>query len=152
MHSTRGLTLIELVITVAIIGILAAIAYPSYQDYARRSNRAVAKTTLLEVQSRQDSYFSDRKRYATDLTDLTYPAATTFFLLNTGDTAADDASKTAIYSITIGNLQPAAEPTRYTLTATPINLQAADTKCGALTLRSTGRKTAQGTGGADCWR
>lgn len=151
MHNIRGLTLIELVITVAIIGILASIAYPSYQDYVRRSNRSVAKTILMEVQSRQDTYFSDRKRYASDLTDLTYPAKTTFFITNTSDTSPTN-NGTAIYSITIGNLLPATEPTRYTLTATPLNQQAADTKCGVLTLKSTGKKTASGVGGADCWR
>lgn len=152
MQSTRGLTLIELVITVAILGILAAIAYPSYQEYARRGNRTVAKTLLLEIQSRQDTYFTDRKRYASDLRDLAYPAQTTIFLQNTGDTTSDDVLKTAIYSIAIGSLQPAATPTRYSVTATPLNQQVADTKCGTLTLKSTGKKTASGTGGADCWR
>lgn len=60
----RGFTLIELMITVAIIGILASIAYPSYQQYILRSNRAEAQAYLMDLAQRQQLFLLDARRYA----------------------------------------------------------------------------------------
>ncbi len=153
MKKQNGVTLVELMVVVMVIGILSAIAYPSYQKYARRTNRVMAKTVMMEVQSREESYFSDRKRYADDLTKLSYPAATTFYITNTGDTSAST-SGTAIYSITLSatTATGASGPTSYSIAAAPLNTQTRDTDCGTLTLKSTGKKIASGNAGADCWR
>src|ERR687891_2609719 len=69
-----GFTLIELMIVVVIIGILAAVAYPQYRDFALRSNRAEAKALLVDAAARQERFFSDNNSYADDMTDLGYGA------------------------------------------------------------------------------
>lgn len=75
-RATGGFTLIELMIVVAIIGILAMIAVPSYDRYVVRSNRAVAKQFLLSVASKQEQYVLDARTYATTLTALGLTAPT----------------------------------------------------------------------------
>ena len=65
-----GFTLIELMITVAIAGIFAAMAYPSYQNYLLKNRRGAAQTFLLQVAQRQQRYFLDNHSFATDLTTL----------------------------------------------------------------------------------
>ncbi|MGH8457245.1 MAG: type IV pilin protein [Stenotrophobium sp.] len=146
MNRQTGFTLMELVIAVAIIGILAAIALPSYQQYVMRGNRTVAKNLLMDISSREESYFGDRKQYAASLANLNYAAATVFVNASGVTSATDDGSN--IYSVTLS----AATATTYTITATPINRQTNDNLCGALSLDSTGNKTAAGSNGSGCWQ
>lgn len=61
----RGFTLIELMITVAVVAILVAIAYPSYQAYTVRSNRAAAQAALMDIAQREQQYLLDQRAYAT---------------------------------------------------------------------------------------
>lgn len=63
-----GFTLIELMVVVAVIGILAAVAVPNYHSYVVRANRAAAKQFVLEVASKQEQYRLDARNYATDIT------------------------------------------------------------------------------------
>jgi type IV pilus assembly protein PilE len=65
-----GITLIELMIVVAIIGILAAVAYPSYQEHVRKSNRAEAQAFMMDIAQRQQQYLLEARRYAKDLDEL----------------------------------------------------------------------------------
>ncbi|MGQ0522222.1 MAG: type IV pilin protein [Betaproteobacteria bacterium] len=67
MNANRGMTLIELMIVVAIIGILAAVAYPSYEAYIIRSNRSAAQQMMLKIASRQEQYRLDAKSYTATL-------------------------------------------------------------------------------------
>ena len=65
LTGARGFTLMELVVTMTIIAILAAIAIPSYSQYITRSKMRVAQTALMEAAVRQQSYLLDRRVYAT---------------------------------------------------------------------------------------
>jgi type IV pilus assembly protein PilE len=108
-------------ITVAIIGILAGVAYPSYQDYVRRGNRSAAQTFMLTIAQRQEQYLTSNRAYASTLTalKLTPPTETV-----------------GKYSFTL--TVPAA--TQYTITATPQGTQAVSGRFDALTLNNLGQK------------
>lgn len=68
--SIRGVTLIELMIVLAIVGILAAIAVPAYSKYMNKSRRADAQALLMEIATRQELYFTDARSYAPTITAL----------------------------------------------------------------------------------
>lgn len=135
----QGFTLIELMITVAIVGILAAVAYPSYIQYIVRANRSAAESFILGVANRQEQYSLDVRQYATTLTLLGYANIPTEVSSN--------------YVISIAADNTVAPPT-YTVTATPTGNQlSVDTKCANLTIDQTGTKGISGTGTvATCWQ
>lgn len=121
MKLQKGFSLIELMIVVVIVGILAAVAFPSYQSYVVKSNRAAAQAFMVDVASREKQYLLDARVYATDLTTL-------------GMTAPTDVSDH--YAISVS--APVATPPSFTITATPTS--ARQTADGALTLDSDGTK------------
>lgn len=133
---SRGFTLIELMITVAIVGILAAIAFPSYQNQILKSHRTDGKTKLLEVAQRQERYYTDNNTYATNLTLLGY-------------SSSPANSDNGYYSISAA-AGSSGIASSYVLTATRLGSQTSDMTCGNLTLSSTGVKGATGTS-TDCW-
>jgi type IV pilus assembly protein PilE len=65
MRNTRGFTLIELMITVVVVGILAAIAYPSYQTYMQKTRRSEAQQLMLAISARQAQFIIDARGYST---------------------------------------------------------------------------------------
>lgn len=71
-----GFTLIELMVTVAIIGILLAVAVPSYQKYVMRGNRAAAQAAMMDIANRQQQYLLSNRAYTNSLTTLNYSAPT----------------------------------------------------------------------------
>ena len=100
-----GFSLLELMIVVAIVAILAAVAYPSYKQHIVRNNRAVAQQYLLEVSSLQHQFILDTRTYATTLAALgTTPIAR----------VSDN------YTVTIGAVDNSASPPTFTLQAAPI--------------------------------
>jgi type IV pilus assembly protein PilE len=119
----RGFTLIELVVAIAIIGIIASIALPSYLEYVKKGRRAAAQSHLMDVAQRQQQYLLDTRSYAASLSalDLTTPSDVSGF-----------------YTITIAVGEGG--PPSFTATATPISgsAQASDP---TLTLSSSGAKT-----------
>lgn len=72
--SNRGFTLIELMISVAIIGVLVSIVFPSYQQYVIESRRGEGMAMLLHVMQQQERYYTEELSYTTDLTDLGFVA------------------------------------------------------------------------------
>jgi len=135
----RGITLIELMIVVAIVGILASIAVTTYSKYVIKTNRAAAAAVVLGVANRQEQYFLDAREYAADMTTL-------------GATAPPEVSNN--YTIATSAANGATPPT-FTVTATPksgTGQAARDTKCATLTLSSAGSKSISGSGSVqDCW-
>lgn len=143
----KGFTLVELLIVVAIISILAAIAYPAYTNHVVKTKRSMAKSILTQIATKQEQYYLDNKSYTADLTDLGYPADPFFVDKNSNLLAATSAN--AIYQIDVAQTAVS----NYTLTATPVNAQATqDTTCANFTLTNTGTKGVSGTGSvSDCW-
>ena len=70
MMNRRGITLIELLLVIIIVGILAAVAIPSYRDYMVRARRADAKTALEQLRASQEMFRAERGSYSTDLAQL----------------------------------------------------------------------------------
>lgn len=123
MNKNKGFTLIEMMITVAIIGILAAIAYPSYTEYVVRSNRSAAQQFMLDIANREEQYMLDARQY-TDLNGLN---------MTTPSKVSDLYEVKAIPDNT-------ATPPTYKITATPITGKRQESD-GELTINSTGIKT-----------
>jgi prepilin-type N-terminal cleavage/methylation domain-containing protein len=81
-QSTRGITLIELMIVVVIVGILASIAYPNYREFAARAKRTEAKTALLKIATNQERFLLDNNTYTEDLLPLGFSSSP--FITETG--------------------------------------------------------------------
>jgi type IV pilus assembly protein PilE len=133
-NKEKGFTLIELMIAVVVVAILAMVAIPAYNDSVTKGRRADAKSTLTTMAARQEQFFMDNKRYASDLTELGYTVA--------ADVDSVDGYYTVSAAVT-------ATPPTYTLTATPKN---ADADCNKFTLNQLGTQGVTGTKSADlCW-
>lgn len=116
-----GFTLVELVVAVAIVGILASIALPNYLEYVKKGRRAAAQSHLMDVAQRQQQYLLDARSYAADLSTLS--------ITTPGDVSS-------YYTITMEAAD--ATPPTFTVTATPTGAQAGD---ATLTLDNAGVKT-----------
>lgn len=133
-----GFTLIELMIVVAIIGIIAGIAYPSYMESVRKSNRADAKASLNDVAQRLQRCYTVYNVYNSEDCSVA-EALKDKGSINSGEN---------MYGITA-----VLAADSFTLTAAPVSgtSQAGDTKCGSLTLTNAGVRNASGSLKAACW-
>jgi prepilin-type N-terminal cleavage/methylation domain len=132
MKRARGVTLIELMVVVVIVGILASIAVPAYSNYVIRANRTDGRIALLTMASALEQCYTRFNRYddarcAVDVTDV--PSPDRKYLLN-GEVTANT----------------------FVLTAVPQGGQAADTGCGSLTLNERNVRGRSGTKPVEeCW-
>lgn len=135
-NKQAGFTLIELMIAVVVIGILAMVAIPAYNDSITKGRRTDAKSTLTTIAARQEQFFMDNKRYTDDLQELGYGAAS-------GIDSIDG------YYLVTSVINDPSDPPAFTLTATPKN---SDADCAKFTLNDKGTQGVTGTKGASlCW-
>jgi len=142
---SSGYTLMELLVTVAIVGILTAVAVPSYRQYAMRAKRADATTALLRLAAQQERFYIQNNSYASnDLIDDAPPAGLGIPSTDRG-----------YYVLAIESQDLT---TGYTATATVVagGEQADDTDCASFSVTAQGLRSAADSGGADntdrCWR
>ena len=130
MKKQQGFSLIELLITIAVVGILAAIAVPSYTNYIKKTRRSMAAACLQENAQFMERWYTSRMTYV-------------------GASAQACASEIQpFYTVSISVTGPRA----YTATAVPKagTAQASET-CGTLTLNDKGQRTASGGTTSKCW-
>jgi len=120
-----GFTLVELVIVMAIVAILAAVAFPAYQEQVRKSNRAAAQSEMMDIANRQQQFFLANRSYADSLDGLSYALP-------------DEVSERYDTAIDVDN---DATPPTFAITFTAKDSQASD---GDLTLDSEGVKERDG--------
>jgi type IV pilus assembly protein PilE len=141
MRRAWGFTLIELMITLAIVAILAGIGYPSYESYMKRSRRAEAQQLLASIANREAQYLLDSRMY-TNVIGATGLNANVERWTCTPSGAPTTCS-TNFYDITIA-VDNAATPPTFTVTATAKDKQVSD---GNLTINQAGAKTRAVTSG-----
>jgi len=146
-REAHGFTLIEVLVAVAIIGILSAIAIPAYTAYIQRANRVDARRTLLEAAAFLQRCFSQNNDYRCA------PAAPA--AMAAPFSQSPDPPAAAKYNITVAT-GGGVGSTSYTLQAAPTGSMAGD-ECGAYTLSSAGVRdinpspATSGRTAADCW-
>jgi type IV pilus assembly protein PilE len=149
-----GFTLIELVVTMVVVAILAAIAIPSYQNQVRHSRRTDAKSALLDLAAREQNVYATTTAYGTTPASVGYTGASFpvtvgsgYYSVNLTLTAAVAPTSTAVTGT----------PAGFTLVATPIagTTQANDLACQSFTLTSAGVQSALNSASVDntaiCW-
>lgn len=137
-----GFSLIELMVAVAVVAILASIAWPSYQDYTRKGNRSNAQQLLLEISTKQAQYILDARTYSATI------GSGGLNISRDGWTCATNCTNSYYtVSVTVDNT---ATPPTFTATGTPVStsIQAAD---GTLNYTSTGTKTRMVSGTDKGW-
>ncbi len=134
--ASRGFSLIELMVTVAIVGILATIASVAYTSQVQKSRRTDARSALLDLAGREEKLFSTTNAYSGTAADLGYAAFPS--VVGSG-----------YYNVSVAVPNP---PVTYVITATAIGTQTADTQCATLSVDQLGVQSSTGTGtAATCW-
>jgi type IV pilus assembly protein PilE len=144
-RSSRGFTLVELMIVVVVASILLAVAIPSYKVYVRNSRRTEAKTAVLDLAGREERYFSTN--------GANYSAVAA----NMGYTAFGVPIGSGYYQLAVS--VPATTPNApatpsYSITATPVagQSQVNDAQCTSFSVDSSGAQFSTGTATAQyCW-
>jgi len=133
----KGLTLVELMVVVAVLAVLAGIAYPLYTDQVQKARRADAKIALETIALAQERAYTLNGSYEANLSSGT---------LQIAPALAAGGSEEGFYTITL-----AGGGQTFTLTATATGRQSGDTNCEEFTLNQLGQKTATDGSGTNCW-
>jgi type IV pilus assembly protein PilE len=141
MHKQRGMTLVELLTAMAVVGILSAIAVPSYTSYMRKTRRADAKVMLTSSAQQLERCYTRINSYNDGTNDVNGSCQ-----LPLGANSSKTYSLAIAFDTTAG--LPAGQS--YTLTATPLGKQALDTYCGNFIFNQVSKQTVS-TGATDCW-
>lgn len=141
----KGFTLIELMVTVAIVAILAAIAIPSYSSYVRKTHRADAKAAVMTIATAMEKYLLQNNTYTTTLTELS----------GLGEIdRANGLSSNGMYALQI-TASTATAPWQVSATAVAGTPQAEDTECRTFVYRVDGTQSATSASNVDttatCW-
>jgi len=131
----NGFTLLELMITVAILSILATIAYPSYMGHVQKTRRVDGKSAILEIAMAQEQFYTQNKAYSDNLTSLSIHS-----------TLRDGKSKEGYYELTLKR----PTTTTFTITAKAIGSQAKDTTCAEMSMDQIGEQTSKSST-TGCW-
>ena len=142
MQKHSGFTLLELMISMSIVGIIAATALPSYRQSVLKTNRTDAHITMSGLATQQERFYFTHNRYTGDFADIVQNA------VSGNPIASDD----GLYSIT---LAATGGGTGWVMEATAVGSQLKDLSCRKMSLTSLGVKTARDSSDAvssDCWR
>jgi type IV pilus assembly protein PilE len=131
-----GVTLLELMVVVVIIGILTAIAFPNYREFVARAKRAEAKAALLKIATNQEKFYLQNQTFSDDLSKLGYSGTAPF------------KSETGAYALTVA--PNPTWPQGFIATATYIPDDAEKGKCTSFSIDGGGSKTNTGSY-SDCW-
>ena len=144
----HGVTLLELMAVVVILGVLASIAVPSYRGYILRAQRSEGTTMLLRAAAAQEKYYLQNNSY-TDVVAGT--GSTSLKLFSTGNTTEHGWYTLGIAAGSTGSLASS-----YTITVTAAGSQLKDSNCRTFTITETGQRGAKNAGSTDttnaCWR
>lgn len=147
-RNAPGFTLIELLIAISIVGILAAIAYPSYLDSITRTKRRTAETCLASYATHMERFYTSNLRYDQDLAGTAMNTAA-LQTLGLDCASAQNSGKDYSFGFVTGTLSAAT----YMVQATPTGAQATrDAQCGILSIDQTGARAVSGPAdAAQCW-
>ena len=132
-NAIRGITLIELMVVTVVLGIIIAVAYPNYRDFAARAKRNEARAALLQIATNQERHYLNNNTYTADLTELGFDVAGVF----TTETGSYDVRVTAANAVS------------FTATATFLRGGNEAAVCGTFQIDASGTKTSAPQG--DCW-
>ena len=133
MHAMRGITLVELMIVVVIVGLIAVIAYPNYREFVARANRNEAKAALLRIATNQERFYLQNNSFTCDLTRLGFPVAAGFV------------TESRSYTVDV----TACDSNNFTAQAVYNNADAEAGRCGSFQIDGRNMKTSAPE--ANCW-